>query len=279
MKPAAFDYFRPGTVDEATELLDRFGDDARVIAGGQSLVPSMNLRMATPAALVDIGGIGELVGWTKERDRIRIGAGTTQAALMRDRALATELPLLASALPHVGHVQTRSRGTIGGSLAHADPSAEIGLVAAALDAEFVLRSSRGERRLGASEFQLGALTTAIEPEELLVEVVVPAAAAGARLAFRELARRHGDFAIVAVAAQVSGSELVVAIGGLEEVPRRCDIAAGVLADAALSCAAIDQAIAAELRETEPLADLHAGADYRLELAAVLMNECLEEILA
>jgi CO/xanthine dehydrogenase FAD-binding subunit len=278
MKPAAFAFHRPQTIDEAVELLAQLGEDARPIAGGQSLVPAMNLRMATPSALVDISRIAELHGWRQVGDRIHIGAATTQATLMREQELSRHLPLLMAALPNIGHVQTRSRGTIGGSLVHADPSAEIGLVAATLDAELVLRRIQGERRLAARDFQLGALTTAIEPGELLVEIVMPAAAPGTRCAFRELARRHGDFALVAVAAQMTGDRLSIAVGGLEEAPRRCDKLIARLAATHHAALAIDEAIQLELSEVAELSDIHASGSYRRHLAAVLLKDCLLEVL-
>lgn len=279
MKPAPFEYFRPETIDEAVALLDRHGDGARLIAGGQSLVPTMNLRLAAPDVLIDISRMPQLHGWKKIDDDIHIGAAMTQAALIRDQALAGQLPLLAAALPNIGHVQTRSRGTIGGSLAHADPSAEIGLVAATLDAIFVLRSARGERRLSVNEFQLGALTTAIEADEILVEVVMRCAPPGARCVFRELARRHGDFALVAVAAQIAGADLRIAVGGLEAQPRRCGTLAATLTETGFSPEAIERAIRRELDDVDPLSDIHASGGYRVELAAALMAECLAEILS
>jgi len=278
MKPSAFAFFRPQSIDEAVELMVLLGEDARPIAGGQSLVPAMNLRMATPSALVDISRIAELRGWRQIGDSIHIGAATTQAALMREPGLAACLPLLMAALPNIGHVQTRSRGTIGGSLVHADPSAEIGLVAAALDAVLVLRSVSGERRLSARDFQLGALTTAIQPGELLVEIVMSAAEPGTRCSFRELARRHGDFALVAVAAQITGDRLAIVVGGIEEAPRRCDMLIAKLKAAKYSADAIDDAIQTELSDVAALSDIHASGSYRQHLAAVLLKDCLLEIL-
>lgn len=278
MKPAAFEYFRPRSIDEALDLLDRFGDDARVIAGGQSLVPAMNLRMATPDVLIDIHRIPELIGWRCDGSSLRIGAATPQAVILRDPDLARSLPLLALAVSHVGHVQTRSRGTIGGSLVHGDPSAEIGLVAATLDATLVLRSRNGERRIPACDFQIGGLVTDVASNELLVEIVMPKAANGARWAFRELARRHGDFALVAAAAQVSEGVLSLAVGGLEEKPRRCDLLVKKLDEARFARDAIADAISAELGDVAPLSDLHAGGEYRCHLAAMLIEDCLKEVL-
>ncbi|MEA2944504.1 MAG: 2-furoyl-CoA dehydrogenase binding subunit [Bradyrhizobium sp.] len=278
MKPAAFEYFRPDTIEGAIELLGRYGEDARVIAGGQSLVPAMNLRMATPRVLVDINRIPELKFTQKAGNTLRIGAATTQAALIRTPDLPALLPLLAAALPHIGHVQTRSRGTIGGSLVHADPSAEIGLVAATLNAEFIIRGQRGERCVRASEFQIGALTTDVSADELLVGVEFPIAGANARFSFKELARRQGDFALVAVAAQVDGDDFWLAVGGLEEVPLRCDQLVAELRAHDFQSEAIAEAIRIQLQSASPLADIHASGDYRMHLAAVLLEDCLKEIL-
>ena len=279
MKPALFDYFRPDTLDAAIELLERHGDEARPIAGGQSLVPAMNLRLATPRVLVDIGGIAALRGWQQTAEGIHVGAMTTQAALLRGANLAASLPLLMAALPHVGHAQTRSRGTIGGSLVYADPSGEIGLVAAALDAVMIVRSRHGERRVKAREFQRGALTTDIRAGELLVGTIFPAAGKDTRFAFRELARRQGDFAMVAVAAQIQGDDLRVAVGGLEEVPLRCDKLISLLRVRGFKRDAVAEAIRTQLEGVAPLADLHASGDYRTHLAANLLEDCLMEILS
>ena len=204
MKPRPFDYVRPDTVEEALALLAEYGDDARILAGGQSLVPMLNLRLIDASVLIDISRIVELDVIRDHGRTVEIGAAVTQNKLMAWPQLGEKLPLLAAALPFVGHFQTRNKGTVCGSIAHADPSSEIPLALAVLGGEVVLRSKeRGERVLGANEFQQDMLTTARESDELIVAVRFPVMA-GQGAAFREVARRHGDFAMVAVAALIDG---------------------------------------------------------------------------
>ena len=208
MKPRPFDYARPDTVDEAVALLAEHGDEARILAGGQSLMAMMNLRLADPAMLIDIARIAELGHIRDLGDKIEVGAAVTQNKLLAWPDLKTKLPLLAAALPYVGHFQTRNKGTVCGSIAHADPSSEIPLSLATLEGEVVLRGKRGERVLKAKDFQLDMLTTAREGDELIVAVRFPVHGKG--VAFREVARRHGDFAMVAVAALIEGKGSVAA---------------------------------------------------------------------
>ena len=204
MKPHPFDYVRADTVDEATELLAQHGDAARVLAGGQSLLAMLNLRLLEPAVLIDIARISELSEIREVGGKVEVGAAVTQNRLLAWPGLKAKLPLLAAALPFVGHFQTRNKGTVCGSVAHADPSSEIPLSLATLQGEVVLRSRSGTRVLPASEFQRGMLTTARKPDELVTAVRFPIQASG-RVAFREVARRHGDFAIVAIAAVANGN--------------------------------------------------------------------------
>src|ERR1700681_4864684 len=200
MKPRPFDYVRPDTIEEALAILAEHGDDARILAGGQTLLAMLNLRVVEAAILVDITRIAELDLIREVDGKIEVGAAVTQNRLLAWPALAAKLPLLAAALPFVGHFQTRNKGTVCGSIAHADPSSEIPLALAVLGGEVVLCSKkRGERVLGANEFQKDMLTTARELDELIVAVRFPVMA-GQGAAFREVARRHGDFAIIAVAA-------------------------------------------------------------------------------
>jgi 2-furoyl-CoA dehydrogenase FAD binding subunit len=225
MKPRPFDYVRPDTVEEALALLAEYGDDARILAGGQSLVPMLNLRLVDTGVLIDISRISEL-DVIRETDRaVEIGAAVTQNKLMAWPELAKKLPLLAAALPFVGHFQTRNKGTICGSIAHADPSSEIPLALAVLGGEIVLRSKkRGERVLAAHEFQKDMLTTAREPDELIVAVRFPVMA-GQGAAFREVARRHGDFAIIAVAAIADSHGVVqLGVGGMAGRPAVLEVA-------------------------------------------------------
>ena len=202
MKPAPFDYHRPESVEEALSLLARHGYDAKLLAGGQSLVPAMNFRLSQPAVLVDLNRVPDLA-YVHERDgALRIGAMTRQRAAERSEAVARRAPLLAEALPFVAHAQIRNRGTMGGSIAHADPAAELPAVMLALGARFHLAGPNGPRAVAAEDFYTGLFGTALEPEEMLTEIEIPAARPGAGWAFDELSRRHGDFALAGVAASV-----------------------------------------------------------------------------
>jgi 2-furoyl-CoA dehydrogenase FAD binding subunit len=242
-------------VDEALALLAEHGDDARVLAGGQSLMAMMNLRLADPSLLIDITRISELDGIDDLGEKIEVGAAVTQNKLLAWPDLANKLALLAAALPFVGHFQTRNQGTVCGSIAHADPSSELPLSLAVLEGEVVLRSKRGTRTLAATEFQRDMLTTAREPDELITAVRFPVHGTG--VAFREVARRHGDFAIIAVAAVVDGKgEARLGIGGVAGTPvvRRVPVGGGAME-------AVEQ-LASGLKVTE---DLHASAEMRRDI--------------
>ena len=199
MKPVRFDYHRPATVEEAIALLTRYGGEAKLLAGGQSLMPLINFRVARPAALIDLNAIASLAYICEENGHVRLGAMTRQRAIEFSPVVRQRLPLLAEATALVGHLPIRTRGTIGGSLAHADPSAEYPAILTALEGTVVARGPRGERTLGASELFETYLTTSLGPDEMLVEVRVPAMPEGAGYAFEEFSRRHGDFAIVGIA--------------------------------------------------------------------------------
>jgi aerobic carbon-monoxide dehydrogenase medium subunit len=278
MKPASFDLLRPTSLAEALDLLARHGDDAKLIAGGQSLVPMMNFRLATPSVLVDLNRIDALRGIRLEDNRLHIGAMTRQREFLTDPLVRLHAPLLARAAKHVGHVQTRSRGTLGGSLAHADPAAELCLAAAALDAEFSIRSPRGSRVHPARDFFKDALATDLAPDEVLTAISVPVAAAGQRCVFREYARRHGDFAIVGVAVQRTGLSVQAAVGGVETVPHHCGLVAAELARPGFDIARLKALVAEEIATLAPISDLQSGGAHRLRLAAVLLEDCLREVL-
>ena len=203
MKPAKFEYHAPASVDEALAILERYDGEARVLAGGQSLVPMMNFRLAQPRALVDLNRIADLPFIEEEGETVRIGSMTRQRRLESDPLIAAKLPLLREALRWVGHLPTRSRGTIGGSIAHADPSAEIPMVLQALEGEIVARGPDGERRIAANDLFHAALTTSLAPLEIITEVRLPAMPARAGHAIEEFARRKGDFAIAAVAVMLT----------------------------------------------------------------------------
>jgi 2-furoyl-CoA dehydrogenase FAD binding subunit len=272
LKPRAFAYIAPGSVAEAVEALAAHGDAARILAGGQSLVAMMNFRLIEPAALIDIAGMAELDCVRVSDGALEVGAAVTQNALLAHRDLARTAPLLARALPWVGHFQTRNRGTVCGSIAHADPSAEIPLALAVLGGEVVLCSARGTRRVAAAQFQQGMLATARAPDEMIVAARFPAGAAHRRCAFREVARRHGDFAIVAVAAAMDEDGAVrLGVGGVADRPavRRID-------PSPQAARAAVEALAAELGGYE---DIHAGPRYRRDLLRRLGPLVIEEALS
>jgi 2-furoyl-CoA dehydrogenase FAD binding subunit len=254
VKPRPFDYAQPDTTAEAIALLAEYGEDARVLAGGQSLLPMLNLRLVDVAVLIDISRIKELDVISDLGDKIEIGAAITQNKLMAWPQLKRKLPLVAAALPWVGHFQTRNKGTVCGSIAHADPSSELPLALAVSGGEVVLRSARGTRVLPASEFQQDMLTTAREADELIAAVRFPVTA-GQGVGFHEVARRHGDFAIIAVAAALEKDKAVrVGVGGMAGRPmvRRIE------GDAAA-------AIGEWAEELEGYEDLHASAALRRDL--------------
>jgi CO/xanthine dehydrogenase FAD-binding subunit len=264
-------------------LLARHGDEAKLLAGGQSLVPMMAMRLLRPAWLVDINEIAALKFVAIEDDRVRIGACTRQVVLERDAALAARVPLIRQALAFVGHVQTRNRGTLGGSLAHADPSAELPLVAQVLDARMQLRSSSGKRSVPADDFFTGAMSSAIRPDECLEEIQWPVwAEARTGSAFVEHSIRHGDFAIVAAAAQVSLGDdgrctrAAFGLGGVGLAPIGFPEIARSLVGTRLHDHEIGEAAAAAADQCEPGSDLHASADYRRHLARVLAGRALRE---
>ena len=268
MKPPRFDYVRATSTEEAIEVLAEHGDDARVLAGGQSLVAMLNMRLVAPEMIVDISRVPELASITCTEDAVEIGAAVTQAEAERFDGLAAHLPLVARALPFVGHYQTRARGTVCGSLAHADPSSELPLCLAALDGEVVLRSSRGTRVMGAADFQQDVLTTACEPDEMIVSVHLPLHEPGEGCAFTEFGIRHGDFAIVAVAALANGERVRVGVGGCSDRPHVVEFPP--LEDDAL--AERLNALAWSLPFDD---DHHASARYRRDLVRILGRQTVE----
>lgn len=286
MKPPPFEYHRPSSVAEAVDLLADLGDGAKVLGGGQSLVPMLNLRLAYLDHLVDITRLEELQGVERRDGALRIGAGTTEAAVERDPVVADAAPLLARATPFIGHFQIRNRGTVGGSLAHADPAAEYPAVVVALDAELEATSTRGTRTIAAADFFTGLWSTALEPDELLVAVHVPAWSGRCGFAIEELARRHGDFAIAgaAVAVEVDSDDRVRRCGigliGLGLTPLRASAA-----EAEIVGRAVGDVVAADVGRlaTEGLddvpSDLHGPAAYRKRVGAATVARALERALA
>ena len=279
MKPPRFDYHAPTTVDEAIALLVRYGGDAKVLAGGQSLMPLLNFRLSRPAALVDLNRIPSLAGIREDDGWVSFGAMTRQRAVEFSPLVARRLPLLREATRFVGHLPIRSRGTIGGSIAHADPAAEYPTIFAALDGEVRVRGPRGERRLGASELFVTYLTTSLTPEEILTEVRLPAMPEGAGWAFEEFSRRHGDFAIVGIAAMVVADgarcrTARLAAAGVGPGPVRLRDAEAIIERDGLGDAAISAAGQRASELVQPDADIHASADYRRHLTRVLTERAL-----
>ncbi len=272
MKPAKFDYLRAASLVEAHEALAAEGADASIIAGGQTLVPLLSMRMARPKVLVDIMHVAELGGIAVKDNLIRIGAAERQASLLAWPELAKRQPLLSLVLPWVGHAQTRARGTVCGSIALADPSAEIPLALVALNGEIELSSGKGKRRVAANDFFTGLMSTARDDDELIEAVRFPCAKPGEGHAFREFARRHGDFAIVACAAVASAQGTRLAIGGVADRPTAQDF--GNLEGTALDDALQDFAIELEARE-----DLNATASQRRDLVRKLGRAVIEEARA
>jgi aerobic carbon-monoxide dehydrogenase medium subunit len=279
MKLPPFDYEAPQTVSQAVELLAEHLDQASVLAGGQSLIPLMALRLARPAVLIDINGIAELSGVSAVDGWTAIGAMTREYVAEESERVADAVPLLAAALPLIGHEAIRSRGTIGGSLAHADPAAELPAVARALDAEFVVRGPSGERVIPAAEWFEGYLTTSRRPDELLVQVRFPTAGRGTGVSFQEVARRHGDFAIVGLAASLTLSDGAVsdarlALAGLSDVPVRAAAAEELLIGERPSAELFDEAARRATDDVDPPDDLHGSSDYRKTVAAAIVRRGL-----
>ena len=282
MKPASFEYYSPASLQEALQLLDQYQDTARPLAGGQSLVPMMNFRLVRPAILVDLNGLRELDFVKVVNDELHIGAMTRQRALERSPIVATGWPLLHEATRHIGHIQNRNRGTVGGSLAHAYPSAELPLVMIALDAAFLLRSAQGERTVRATDFFVDVMTTVLQPGELLVEIRVPRPASRTGWAFEEVSRRHGDFALVAVAGVLAATDdgkidkLRLVFTGAKphlfsntEVLRQQKPTGPLFAEVARLATL----------ELEPESDIHATAEYRREVSRALARRVLKTAAA
>jgi aerobic carbon-monoxide dehydrogenase medium subunit len=279
MKLPEFEYEAPATLAEAVGLLAEHQDEASVLAGGQSLIPLLALRLARPAVLVDVNGLSELSGVSVTDGWVAIGAMTREYVAEESEAVAETLPLLAAALPLIGHEAIRSRGTIGGSLAHADPAAELPAVARALDAEFVVRSQSGERVIPAAAWFQGYLATARRPDEILVEVRFPTAKPGTGASFEEVARRHGDFAMVGVAASLTladgtVSDARLAFSGVADVPVRATEAEAFLVGQEPSAEVFEETARRATAGINPPADLHGSAEYRKRVAAALVRRGL-----
>jgi carbon-monoxide dehydrogenase medium subunit len=281
MKPPPFRYIAVSSLDEALSLKAQHGDEARFLAGGQSLIPAMNFRLARPAVLIDINPLSELAGIDRvDGKTIRVGALARYRALERDTAFLNACPLFADALPHIAHPQIRNRGTIGGNLSHADPASELPAVVTAMQARMKIKSSKGERELEASEFFAGLLTTSLEPEEMLVGIAFPPRKSRSGSCFMEVARRRGDFAIAGVAAIVSLDEdsqctdVRLALCGVGETPVDASAAARSLVGQRCSGRAIE-AVAAEVQQViDPPGSIHASADYQRHITGVLTRRAI-----
>ena len=280
MKPAPFEYDDPGTVDEALALLARYGDDCKVLAGGQSLVPLMNFRLARPARLIDINGIAALSYIKREGEQMMIGAMTRHAELEHSDEVRESWPLLNEAIGWVGHGQIRNRGTVGGSAAHADPAAELPAAFAALDASFLVSSTRGSRTIGWDQFFMSEFTTALAPDELLTAVIVPAQDEAAGTAFVEYARRHGDFALGGAAVTLKlGSDgrcekATIALLSAGPAPVRASAAEDQLRGAQVDEPSIRAAAAEAVKGLRPTSDIHGGTEYRISLLRTMTERAL-----
>ena len=281
MKPPVFEYYAPDTLDEALSLLAEHGDEAKVLAGGQSLVPAMNFRLARPEILIDLGRLSELTGieTVEGEQNVHIGAMTRQRIVERDPVVRRRLPLVHDTMPWVAHPQIRNRGTFGGSLAHADPAAELPAVLLALGGRCLAKSRDGERWIDAGDFYTGLFETALEPHELLVAVELPSAGPGEGWAFTEMSRRHGDFALCGVAAGLKAQDGVVeeasvallSVGdGPTATPSVVEILVGETPSEELLSAAAD----AVVKDIDPPGDLHATPAYRRHLARILTRRAL-----
>lgn len=283
MKPAPFKYYAPRSVPEALSLLAEYGYDAKVLAGGQSLVPMMNFRLVEPAVLVDINNIPELAGIEGDKKSLRLGAMVRHTQAEKDPLVKEKAPLIHETMPQIATVQIRNRGTIGGSLAHADPSAELVVVSAALNAQFKIQNLKGERVIPASDFFVGLLMTSMEPDDLLVEIQIPTLPARSGWSMKEVARRPHDFALVGVAAILTLDKkdrptdaclvYLSAGDGPISAPEAAAMLIGEEMTPELIAAAGEKASADEI---DPGSDIHATAEFRRHLANVLTRRALEE---
>ncbi len=272
MKPAPFDYLCAASTAEALDALATHGEDARILAGGQSLAALLNMRLVQPEMIIDIARIAELAYIREAGGHLEIGAATTQCELEAYPGLAEKAPLLYQAIPHIGHFQTRNRGTVCGSIAHADPSSELPLCLAALGGEVVLQSRQAQRTLGSKDFQLGLLTTAKRGDEMITAVRFPIARPGERFAFAEMSRRHGDLAVVAIAAVVSGGQIRVGIGGVADKPT-------VAQWDGLDGDGLDDALNQLAWELDAQDDINGTARYRREVVRRLGRQVVGEVMA
>ena len=283
MKPAPFEYHRPVSLAETFDLLDRYGDDGRILAGGQSLVPTLNMRLVAPRAVIDINRLPDLDAIRLTPEGLTIGALARQESLERSALVSEHAPLIAAAVRHVGHPAIRARGTLGGSLALADPAAELPACAVALDATIGVMSRRGGRDIAAADFFRGIYTTALEPGEIVTEVLVPRAGPGWRSGFEELARRHGDFALAGLAARVRLERDAVADArlvffGVGTKPVRARGAEALLIGRRADADALAAAGRALDGDLDPPGDIHGSPALRRQLARVLLSRVVPRLV-
>lgn len=285
MKPASFEFFDPRNLNEALSLLNRYGSEAKVLAGGQSLMPLMNLRLVRPRVIIDINRVSELSFINTDRDEgLAIGSLTRQRLAERSSFVQERNPLLAEAIRLIGHIQIRNRGTIGGSFVHADPAAELPALAVLLNAEFVLRRLNGTRVVQAKDFFQGYMTTVIEPTELLSEIRFPPGVPQCGWAIQEISRRVGDFAVAGVATLLSADahntcrDARIALFGVSSTPVRIERAEAILKGTHLESLTRAEAARVVSESLEPDSDVHASAEYRKEVAGVLTRRALETAL-
>jgi carbon-monoxide dehydrogenase medium subunit/6-hydroxypseudooxynicotine dehydrogenase subunit alpha len=281
VKPPQFDYHDPTGVDQALALLAEHGDEAKVLAGGQSLVPLLNFRLTYPSHLIDLARVPSLSYIRREGGVLRIGAMTRQSTLESSPLVAARWPLLTEALGFVAHAQIRNRGTVGGSVAHADPAAELPVAFTALEATLHVRSGTGRRSVGAGEFFVTHLTTALEPDELLVEIEVPPVPAGTGWAFTEYARRHGDFALGGAAALITLEDGActrarIALLAAADTPLRAEEAERSLEGHAVSADAAAEAARQAVADINPTGDIHGSTEYRRHLIEAMVRRAIEQ---
>jgi len=279
MKPVAFDYMAAESLDDAVSALARAGGDGKILAGGQSLVPMLNFRLVRPSILIDINRVRDLGYVDATGDVVRVGALTRHHSLETSPVIRAHLPIVTAAMQHVAHLAIRNRGTIGGSLSHADPAAELPMMAVLLDAKIGIRSLQGRRVADARRFFTGSLTTDLKHDEIVTDVEFPCLLPNTGWAFEEMARRAGDFALAAVGVTMSAREgkadrVRIGMMGVGETPLRALEAEGLLAGKAIDAQALETAASAIAAAVEPNTDLHASADYRRFLVGALARRAI-----
>jgi carbon-monoxide dehydrogenase medium subunit len=285
MKIPPLKYLRPDNLDGAIGALHEYGDDAKVLAGGQSLIPLMSFRLANPSVLIDVTHVSGLSGVSRENGHVVVGAATRMRAVEQNQEVITAVPVIPPALAHVGHAAIRNRGTAGGSIAHADPAAELPTVLTALGGSVVAQGPGGSREIPADEFFLGALTTALAEDEVLTQVRFPALPAGTGVGVEELARRHGDFAIAlaAVAIHIDSAGRIdrahIGVGGLDQVPRRLSNVEALLVGQEASDEVVASAASQTADAVRPSDDVHASATYRRQVAGVVVARAVKKAIA